>query len=128
MRERGPQHRGQGHRDLTKGPILSTLLIFSAPTLASNILQALNGSVNSIWVGQLLGDSALAATANANVVMFLVFAAVFGFGMAATVKVGQAFGAATPMRRGAPSAAPSACASASRSCWPRSAGLSPRIC
>lgn len=82
-----------GHRDLTKGPILTTLLIFSAPTLASNILQAMSGSVNSIWVGQLLGDSALAATANANVVMFLVFAALFGFGMAATVKVGQAFGA-----------------------------------
>ncbi|KUR73077.1 MATE family efflux transporter [Novosphingobium fuchskuhlense] len=98
MTERGPQRgshssKGQGHRDLTKGPILSTLLIFSAPTLASNILQALNGSVNSVWVGRLLGDSALAATANANVVMFLVFAAVFGFGMAATVKVGQAFGA-----------------------------------
>ncbi|MDF8332724.1 MATE family efflux transporter [Novosphingobium cyanobacteriorum] len=81
------------HRDLTKGPILRTLLVFSAPTLASNILQSLNGSVNSVWVGQLLGESALAATANANVVMFLVFAAVFGFGMAATVKVGQAFGA-----------------------------------
>ena len=87
MRPRG------GHRDLTKGPILTTLLVFSAPTLASNILQALSGSVNSVWVGRLLGDSALAATANANVVMFLVFAAVFGFGMAATVKVGQAFGA-----------------------------------
>ena len=85
--------KGDGHRDLTKGPILTTLLVFSAPTLASNILQALNGSVNSIWVGRLLGDSALAATANANVVMFLVFAAVFGFGMAATVKVAQAFGA-----------------------------------
>lgn len=85
--------QGYGRRDLTKGPILATLLIFSAPTLASNILQALSGSINSIWVGQLVGDSALAATANANVVMFLVFAAVFGFGMAATVKVGQAFGA-----------------------------------
>lgn len=82
-----------GHRDLTKGPILRTLLLFSAPTLAANILQSLNGSVNSVWVGRLLGESALAATANANVVMFLVFAAVFGFGMAATVKVGQAFGA-----------------------------------
>jgi putative MATE family efflux protein len=58
-----------------------------------NILQSLNGSINAIWVGRLLGDSALAATANANVVMFLVFAAVFGFGMAATVKVGQSFGA-----------------------------------
>lgn len=81
------------HRDLTRGPILRTLLVFSAPTLASNILQSLNGSINSVWVGQLLGESALAATANANVVMFLVFSAVFGFGMAATVKVGQAFGA-----------------------------------
>ena len=101
MTERGPERGPRtgsktGHRDLTQGPILSTLLIFSAPTLASNILQALNGSVNSVWVGRLLGDSALAATANANVVMFLVFAAVFGFGMAATVKVGQAFGAGNP--------------------------------
>lgn len=84
---------GSGGRDLTKGPILRTLLLFSAPTLASNILQSLNGSVNAVWVGRLLGPGALAATANANVVMFLVFAAVFGFGMAATVKVGQAFGA-----------------------------------
>jgi putative MATE family efflux protein len=53
----------------------------------------LNGTVNAIWVGRLIGDAALAATANANIVMFLVFAAVFGFGMAATVKMGQAFGA-----------------------------------
>jgi len=84
---------GNGARDLTQGPILRTLLVFSAPTLVSNILQSLNGSVNTVWVGRMLGESALAATANANVVMFLVFSAVFGFGMAATVKVGQAFGA-----------------------------------
>lgn len=87
----GPSHKG--HRDLTQGPILRTLVLFSMPTLVGNILQTLNGSINSVWVGQMLGESALAATANANVVMFLVFAAVFGFGMAATVKVGQAFGA-----------------------------------
>lgn len=79
--------------DLVRGPILRTMIVFSAPTLASNILQSLNGSINSIWVGRMLGESALAATANANVIMFLVFAAVFGFGMAATVKVGIAFGA-----------------------------------
>jgi putative MATE family efflux protein len=81
------------NRDLISGPILKTLVLFSAPTLASNILQSLNGSINSIWVGRLLGEGALAATANANVVMFLVFSAAFGFGMAATVKIGQAFGA-----------------------------------
>ncbi|EGD60610.1 MATE efflux family protein [Novosphingobium nitrogenifigens DSM 19370] len=85
----GPRRQG----DLTSGPILSTLMRFSAPTLMANVLQSLNGTVNAIWVGRMLGGSALAATANANVVMFLVFAGTFGFGMAATVKVGQAFGA-----------------------------------
>lgn len=79
--------------DLTQGPILKTLLLFSIPTLLSNVLQTLNGSINAIWVGRLLGESALAATANANIVMFLMFSAVFGFGMATTVRVGQYFGA-----------------------------------
>jgi putative MATE family efflux protein len=78
--------------DLTQGPILRTLLTFSIPMLVGNVLQTLNGSINAIWVGRLLGESALAATANANIVMFLLFAAVFGFGMATTVRVGQFFG------------------------------------
>ena len=81
-----------GARDLTTGPIGATLLVFALPTLASNILQSLNGSINAIWVGRLLGESALAATSNANNIMFLMFAAVFGFGMAATILVGQSFG------------------------------------
>lgn len=79
--------------DLTQGPILKTLLLFSIPMLLSNVLQTLNGSINAIWVGRLLGESALAATANANIVMFLMFAVVFGFGMATTVRLGQRFGA-----------------------------------
>ena len=87
--ERAPGQRG----DLTHGPIFATLWRFSAPTLTANVLQSMNGTVNAIWVGRMLGGSALAATANANVVMFLVFAATFGFGMAATVRIGQAFGA-----------------------------------
>ncbi|MBB4153089.1 putative MATE family efflux protein [Sphingomonas jinjuensis] len=79
-------------RDLTQGPIASTLLLFALPTLGSNILQSLNGSINTIWLGQSLGEDAVAATANANIIMFLMFGAVFGFGMAATVLVGQAWG------------------------------------
>jgi putative MATE family efflux protein len=79
--------------DLTQGPILKTLLLFSIPTLISNLLQTLNGTINSIWVGKLIGESALAATANVNIIMFLMMAAVFGFGMATTVRVGQKFGA-----------------------------------
>ncbi len=78
--------------DLTQGPILQTLISFSVPMLIGNVIQTLNGSINSIWVGRLIGESALAATANANVVMFLLFAAVFGLGNATTVRVGQHFG------------------------------------
>lgn len=79
--------------DLTQGPVLKTLLLFSIPVLFSNVLQSLNGTINSIWVGQLIGEEALVATVNANIIMFLVFSAAFGFGMAGTVKVGQRFGA-----------------------------------
>lgn len=79
-------------RDLTQGDVGRTLLLFALPTLGSNILQSLNGSINSIWVGRFLGESALAATSNANIIMFLMFSAVFGFGMAATILVGQAMG------------------------------------
>jgi len=83
---------GQGAKDLTQGPIASTLMLFAMPTLASNILQSLNGSINAIWVGRFLGPEALAATANANIIMFLMFSVVFGFGMASTVMIGQAMG------------------------------------
>ena len=78
--------------DLTQGPIGKTLLAFALPTLASSILQSLNGTINAIWVGRFLGEGALAATSNANMVMFLLTAFVFGFGMAATILVGQAWG------------------------------------
>ena len=78
--------------DLTTGPIGSTLMAFALPTLASNILQSLNGSINAIWVGRFLGEDALAATSNANIIMFLMFGAVFGFGMAATILIGQSWG------------------------------------
>ena len=79
--------------DLTKGPILRTLVVFAIPALISNIAQTVNGSINTVWVGRLLGENALAATANANTLMFLTFGTVFGFGMATTVLVGQKFGA-----------------------------------
>jgi putative MATE family efflux protein len=84
----GPHAR----HDLTQGDIGRTLLLFSLPTLASNIFQSLNGSINTMWVGRLIGEKALAATSNANIIMFLMFGAVFGFGMASTVLIGQAIG------------------------------------
>src|SRR4051795_10771639 len=90
MADAAPRRVGRGN--LTEGPIAKTLLAFALPTLASSILQSLNGTINAIWVGRFLGENALAATSNANMVMFLLTAFVFGFGMASTILIGQAWG------------------------------------
>ncbi len=79
-------------RDLTQGPIASTLLVFALPILAGNVLQSLNGSVNAIWVGGHLGEAALTATANANNVMFALIGAVFGISMATNILIAQSMG------------------------------------
>jgi putative MATE family efflux protein len=92
MSDAGTARKGPQARDLTVGPIGPTLLAFALPTLGSSVLQSLNGSINAIWVGRFLGEDALAATANGNIVMFMLLAFVFGFGMAATILIGQAFG------------------------------------
>ena len=79
-------------RHLTVGPVATTLFLFALPSLGVNILQSLNNSVNSIWIGQFLGEEALAASANAGLIMFLMFSALFGFSMATTILIGQNMG------------------------------------
>jgi len=78
---------------LTTGPIGRTLLLFSLPVLGSNILQSLNASINSVWVGRYLGEAALTATSNANIILFFLLGVVFGISMANTIMIGQAVGA-----------------------------------
>ncbi len=95
MSEAPPTQPSQGHssqRDLTIGPVGKTLFLFALPSLGVNILQSLNGSVNSVWIGQFLGEEALAASANAGMVMFLMFSVLFGFSMATTILIGQYMG------------------------------------
>src|SRR5581483_7601055 len=83
----------QNPRSLTEGSISRALLQFSLPILYANVLQSLNGSVNSVWVGRYLGEAALTATSNANTVMFLLIGAAFGIALAATILLGQCIGA-----------------------------------
>ena len=80
-------------RSLTEGSISRGMLKFALPILLANVLQSLNGSVNSIWVGRYLGEAALTATSIANTVMFLLIGAAFGIAMAATILIGQHIGA-----------------------------------
>ncbi|PLK26497.1 MATE family efflux transporter [Novosphingobium sp. TH158] len=78
--------------DLTEGPVTRTLLMFALPTLGSNVLQSLNGSISAVYVGKFLGENAFAATGIATMVMFLIFSGTFGLSMAATIMIGQAMG------------------------------------
>jgi putative MATE family efflux protein len=78
---------------LISGPIAKTLFFFAMPVLLGNVLQSLNGSINSVWVGKFLGENALAATSNANIIMFFLISTIFGIGMAATILIGQSIGA-----------------------------------
>jgi len=78
---------------LVQGPIARTLILFSLPILGSSILQSLNASINAIWIGRLIGENGLSASANANSVMFFLISVGFGIGMAATILIGQGLGA-----------------------------------
>jgi putative MATE family efflux protein len=83
----------QPSRTLIEGSLSRGLILFALPILFGNVLQTVNGSINSVWVGQFLGEASLAATSNANTVMFLLLGGVFGLSMAATILVGQNIGA-----------------------------------
>ncbi len=83
----------QAGRSLTEGSISHRLFFFAMPILLGNVLQSLDGSVNSVWIGRFLGEAALTASSNANVVLFLLLGALFGASLAATILIGQYLGA-----------------------------------
>lgn len=78
---------------LVEGPVERTLFLFSLPILASNVLQSLNTSINAAWIGHMIGPLALAASANANALLFFLISLGFGIALAATILVGQSLGA-----------------------------------
>jgi len=77
----------------TRKPLWQTYLLFLAPMVLSNFLQSMSGTVNSIYIGQMLGTQALAAVSGMFPVIFFFIALVIGLGAGAGVLIGQAWGA-----------------------------------
>ena len=73
-----------------------TFLGFLAPMMLSNILQALFGTINSVYLGQMIGVEALAAASVFFPAMFFFVAFVIGLSTGASVLIGQAWGAREP--------------------------------
>lgn len=63
--------------------------------MLSNILQALSGTVGSIFLGQMIGPGALAAAGVFFPIMVFFISLVIGMGVGASVPIGQAWGPAT---------------------------------
>jgi putative MATE family efflux protein len=74
-------------------PLWKTFLVFLGPLVLTNMLQALSGTLNNIYVGQMLGIGALAAVASFFPLLMLFVAFVIGLGSGASVLAGQAWGA-----------------------------------
>ena len=74
-------------------PLWRPYLIFLAPMVLSNFLQSFSGTLNGIYVGQLLGTQALAAVSGMFPIVFFFIALVIGLGAGASVLIGQAWGA-----------------------------------
>src|SRR5664279_2055570 len=64
--------------------------------MLSNILQSLFGTINNVYLGQMIGVDALAAVSVFFPVMFFFVAFVMGLSSGATVLIGQAWGAGQP--------------------------------
>jgi len=75
-------------------PVLwKSFLVFLGPLIFSNMLQSLSGTINNIYVGQMIGVRALAAVSAVFPVLFLFVSFFIGLGSGAALLIGQAWGA-----------------------------------
>ncbi|QHE87861.1 MATE family efflux transporter [Hydrogenophaga sp. BPS33] len=79
-----------------QGPLWRVYLVFLVPMVLSNILQGLSGTLNGIFIGQMLGTHALAAVSGMFPIVFFFISLVIGIGAGASVLIGQAWGAREP--------------------------------
>ncbi|WP_087064328.1 MATE family efflux transporter [Intestinibacillus massiliensis] len=71
------------YRDLTNGNILKTLLLFSLPMIAGNLLQQFYNIADTLIVGKFLGRDALAAVGSAYTLMTFLTSILLGLSMGA---------------------------------------------
>lgn len=74
-------------------PLWQRFAIFLLPLMASNILQALSGTFNSIFIGQMIGVDALASLATFFPILFFLISFIIGLSAGSTILIGQAWGA-----------------------------------
>ena len=79
-------------KDLTTGNIAKTLLLYSLPMMVSIIFQQLYNIADSIIVGKLIGEEALAAVTASTPIIMILIAVATGFSIGSSVIISQQFG------------------------------------
>jgi putative MATE family efflux protein len=80
-------------RDLTTGSIPRHLVVFSLPMLIGSAFQTAYAFINRIWVGQYLGETAMAAVTQIFPVVFLLMAIAAGMTLATNILISHHYGA-----------------------------------
>ena len=80
-------------KNLTEGRPLKLLFFFALPMVAGNLFQQLYNMVDTMVVGQFVGEDAVAAVGSSYPIVFLSVAVASGLSMGCNVVVSQLFGA-----------------------------------
>ena len=80
-------------KDMMIGNPMKIILLFSIPVLLGNLFQQFYNMVDTVIVGQYLGEDALAAVGSTGCIMFLVLGFANGIAQGFGVMVSHAFGA-----------------------------------
>lgn len=83
---------GRGHGDMTRGPILLSLVFFALPILLTNFFQQFYVTVDSMILGQWSGNVALAAVSTCAFLTSTVICFFNGLAVGAGVVLAQLFG------------------------------------
>ena len=82
-----------GRGDMTVGSPWKSILFFTLPMLIGNIAQQLYNTVDSIVVGEYIGDNALAAVGSCGPIVNMLLVLFIGISAGASIMVSQYFGA-----------------------------------
>ena len=85
--------RAASTRDMTRGPILRQILLFSLPLMLGNVFQMLYNTVDSVVVGNFVGKEALAAVGATTLIVNMMVFFFNGFSIGAGVVIARHFGA-----------------------------------
>jgi putative MATE family efflux protein len=80
-------------KDLTQGKERNVIIMFAAPMLVGNLFQQTYTIFDSIIVGKLIGDEALAAIGASFPIIFALISFVIGIASAGTIIISQYYGA-----------------------------------